>query len=586
MLVHHYLQDVLVFLATVVVFAPIFHRLKISPVLAFLVSGVIVGPHMLGLIDDVEGARRLGEFGVVFLLFAIGLELSVDRLYILRRFAFGLGAVQVVLSASIIGGAAYAVVGDWRLAFIVGCTLALSSTAVVLRLLAERREMSTGFGRASLAVLLFQDLVVVPLLVIVPLLSTPGGAMASGIGIALAKAAAALVIIVVVGRFLIRPIIRLIVGTRLKEAFVGLTLLVALGTAWATEAAGLSLALGAFLAGVVVAETEYRHQVEADIQPFHGLLLGLFFMAVGMTIDLGFALQNIGIVMGLAAALLIAKAAIAAGAARVFGLSARESIRVGFMLSQAGEFGFILIALAAQTGGIGGKAAQLLPAVIALSMAATPFMALAGHRLARMVEHKADDAVSVLTGDVESLKDHVIIAGFGRVGQTIAKMLETRQIPVIALDLDTARIKEGRDTGFQVYYGEAGLAHIMHAAGADRAKAVVVTLDHPQRALRAVTMLSREFPKVPVIVRSRDHVHCEALRSAGATITVPEILEGSLTLGRNVLHTVGVSDADADAIVAEFRRRDYASMSEVIPAGRPPREKFENGKSETPPPNT
>lgn len=584
--VHHYLQDVLVFLAAVVVFAPIFHRLKISPVLAFLVSGVIVGPHVLGLIDDVEGARRLGEFGVVFLLFAIGLELSVDRLYILRRFAFGLGAAQVVLSASIIGGAAYAVAGDWRLAFIVGSTLALSSTAVVLRLLAERREMSTGFGRASLAVLLFQDLAVVPLLVIVPLLSTPGGAMASGIGIALAKAGAALVIIVVAGRFLIRPIIRLIASTRLKEAFVGLTLLVALGTAWATEAAGLSLALGAFLAGVVVAETEYRHQVEADIQPFHGLLLGLFFMAVGMTIDLGFALRNIGIVLGLTALLLIAKAMIAAGAARVLGLSARESIRVGFMLSQAGEFGFILIALAAQTGGVGGEAVQLLPAVIALSMAATPFMALAGHRLGRMVEHKADDAVSVLAGDVESLKDHVIIAGFGRVGQTVAKMLETRQVPVIALDLDTARIKEGRDAGFQVYYGEAGLAHIMHAAGADRAKAVVVTLDHPQRALRAVSMLAHEFPKVPVIVRSRDHVHCEALRNAGATITVPEILEGSLTLGRKVLHTVGVSDADADSIVAEFRRRDYASMSEVIPAGRPPRAKFENGKSETPPANT
>ena len=582
---HHALQDVLVFLATVVVLAPVFHRLKVSPVLAFLVSGVIVGPHVLGLIDDVEGARRLGEFGVVFLLFAIGLELSIDRLYVLRRFVFGLGSAQVALSALAIGGVVYAVAGDWRFAFIAGCTLALSSTAVVLRLLAERREMSTGFGRASLAVLLFQDLAVVPLLVIVPLLSAPGAGMASAIGLALVKAVAALVLIFVVGRFLIRPFFRLIAGTHLKEAFVGLTLLVALGTAWATEAAGLSLALGAFLAGVVVAETEYRHQVEADIQPFHGLLLGLFFMAVGMTIDLGFALRNIGTVLGLTAALLIAKAGVAAGVARVFGLSARESVRIGFMLSQAGEFGFILIALAAQMGGVGGESAQLLPAVIALSMATTPFMAVAGHRLARMVEHNADDAISVLSGDVENVKEHVIVAGFGRVGQTIAKMLETRQVPVIALDLDTARIKEGRDAGFQVYYGEAGLAHIMHAAGADRAKAVVVTLDNPQRALRAVSMLSREFPNVPVIVRSRDHVHCEALRSAGATITVPEILEGSLTLGREVLHTVGVSDADADSIVAEFRRGDYASMSEVIPAGRAPREKFEDKKAETPPTN-
>ncbi len=564
-----YLRDVVIFLATVAVFAPIFHRLKISPVLAFLISGVVVGPHGLGLIGDIEGAARLGEFGVVFLLFVIGLELSVDRLYVMRVWAFGLGATQVLVTGAALDGIAYGLLGESRLAMIIGLTLALSSTAVVLRLLAERHEMSTGFGRASLAVLLFQDLAVVPLLVLIPLLGNGSDSVVKPVGLALVKAGAALVVIVLIGRFLFRPLLRVVAGTRLKEAFAAITLLAVLGTAWATELAGLSLALGAFLAGVVIAETEYRHQIEADIQPVHGLLLGLFFMSVGMTLDVPFAVRNLGLVLGLTAVLMLVKLVIAAGLGRAFGLTGREAIRTGFMLSQAGEFGFILLALAAAHAGLPQDIAQLLKVVVALTMAATPIMAILGERAARLVESQSTDAVTTLTHEIEPIRDHVIIGGFGRVGQTVAKLLTAKQIPFVALDLDTARIKEGRDAGSRVYYGESGQPHVMRAAGAALARAIVVTLDHPQRAARAVAMLRREFPNVPVIVRARDNRHRDELMRAGATTIIPEMLEGSLSLGRSVLRAVGVSDDETEAIVDDIRRADYAGLDEIIGPGAP-----------------
>jgi CPA2 family monovalent cation:H+ antiporter-2 len=399
------------------------------------------------------------------------------------------------------------------------------------------------------------------------------------IGLALLKAAAALAAIVLVGRYLFRPILRLVAGTRLKEAFAAFTLLAVLGTAWATESAGLSLALGAFLAGVVIAETEYRHQIEADIQPVHGLLLGLFFMSVGMTLDLSFAIRNLGLVLALVAALLTVKLAVATGLGLVFGQSRREAIRTGFMLSPAGEFAFILFALAVGHAGLPQDIAQLLKVVVALTMAMAPLMAAVGQRAARLVESRSDDAMTALIHETEHLKDHVIIGGFGRVGQTVAKLLATKQIPFVALDLDTARIKEGRDAGYRVYYGESVRAYVMQAAGADRARAVVVTLDHPQRAARAVTILHREFPQLPIIVRARDNEHRAELKRAGATTIIPEILEGSLSLGRTVLKTVGVPDDEADTIVEEFRRADYAELDEVIGPGdrQPAKTKEANG---------
>jgi CPA2 family monovalent cation:H+ antiporter-2 len=564
-----HLRDIVIFLATVAVFTPIFHRFRVSPVLAFLISGVVVGPHGLGLIGDIEGAARLGEFGVVFLLFVIGLELSVDRLYVLRAWAFGLGTAQVLVTGAALGGIAYGFLGSSRLALIIGLTLALSSTAVVLRLLSDRHEMSTGFGRASLAVLLFQDLAVVPLLVLIPLLGNGSDSVVKPVGLALVKAVAALVVIILIGRFLFRPLLRVVAGTRLKEAFAAITLLAVLGTAWATELAGLSLALGAFLAGVVIAETEYRHQIEADIQPVHGLLLGLFFMSVGMTLDVPFAVRNLGLVLGLTAVLMLVKLAIATGLGRAFGQTSREAIRTGFMLSQAGEFGFILLALAATHAGLPQDTAQLLKVVVALTMAATPFMAILGQRAARLVESQSADAITALTHEIGPIRDHVIIGGFGRVGQTVAKLLSAKQIPFVALDLDTARIKEGRDAGYRVYYGESGQPHVMRAAGAASARAVVVTLDHPQRAARTVAMLRREFPDVPVIVRARDNRHRDELMRAGATMIIPEMLEGSLSLGRSVLRTVGVSDDETEAIVNDFRRADYAGLDEIIGPGAP-----------------
>lgn len=560
------LREVLIFLATVAVSLPLCARLRINPVLAFLVSGVAVGPHALGLIRDVSGARALGELGVVFLLFGIGLELSVERLFVLRRHAFGLGTAQVLATAAVIGAGAYAFSGQPALSAVVGVTLALSSTAVALRVLADRHELSTSFGRAALAVLLLQDLAVVPLLVILPALGGDAGALLPAVGLALLKAALALAAIVVFGRFLLRPLIRLAAASRLKEAFAATALLVVLGTAFATEAAGLSLALGAFLAGVAVAETEFRHQIEADIQPFYGLLIGIFFTAVGMSLDLRFALERFGAVLGLAALLILAKAAIAGLLARAFGLTLREAVRTGLLLSQAGEFGFILLALAETHVGLAPETAQLLKVVVAASMATTPAMAVAGQRLAELLGTRDPDRVAPLAAEVEGLKDHVIVAGFGRVGQTVAKLLRAKNVPVIALDLDSARIREGRAAGYRVYYGEAGSPYVMRAAGAGRARAVVVTLDHAERARRAVALLAREYPALPVIVRARDNRHREQLRAAGASAIVPEVLEGSLSLGATVLRAVGIGDADTRILIDDFRRADYASLEELIPA--------------------
>ncbi len=553
------LDDALIILSAAIVFVPLFQYLKISPVLGYLAAGLAIGPQGLGLIPEPEEARLLAEFGVVFLLFAIGLELPWARLMAMRRYILGLGLAQVALTSLVIGAVALAVRQNAVTALVLGGALALSSTAAVLQHLVERGEVTAHHGRAAIGVLLFQDLAVVPLLVLLPLLAGAIDGLAQVLGFAALKAAAVLAAIAAVGRFVIRPVYRLIAGTRNPELFAAMSIFVALGTGWATEHAGMSMALGAFLAGLMLADSEYRHQIEADIQPFRGLFLGLFFMAVGMVVDLGRLAANPGIVLGLAAALLVGKAAILTALGLLLRLELALSVRVGLLLAQCGEFAFVIAGVAVFQGVLDRELAQIVILVVAVTMATTPLLALLGRRSSHWLERRNAPGVRHAEAG-ERLDGHVVIAGFGRVGRTVAELLTAQGVPYVALDLDPARVAEGRAAGLPVYYGDASRAEVISAVGGGRAQAVAVTLDKPGPAERAVKALRLGNPHVPVVVRGRDLADLSRLEEAGATAVVPEALEGSLRLGETVLRLTGAPDEAVRETLDRFRDDDYARL--------------------------
>ncbi len=553
------LNDALIILAAAILFVPLFQRMKVSPVLGYLAAGLAIGPHGLGLIAEIGGARLLAEFGVIFLLFAIGLELPVARLMAMRRYILGLGLTQVAVTSLVIGLIALAFSQGAVAALVLGGALALSSTAAVLQHLVERGEVTARYGRAAIGVLLFQDLAVIPLLVLLPLLAGAEEGLVQVLGFAALKAAGVLVAIVVIGRFVIRPVYRLIAGTRNPELFAATSIFVALGTGWATEHAGMSMALGAFLAGLMLADSEYRHQIEADIQPFRGLFLGLFFMAVGMAVDLGRLASNPGIVLGLAAALLVGKAAILTGLGLLLRLELALAVRVGLLLAQCGEFAFVIGGFAVFQGVLDQDVAQIVFLVVAVTMATTPLLAVLGRRWSRMLERRtAHGAHHAESGG--PLDGHVVIAGFGRVGRTVAELLTAQGVSYVALDQDPARVAEGRADGLPVYYGDASRAEVMSAVGGGRARVVAVTLDKPGPAERAVEALRHGYPKVPVVARGRDMADLSRLEEAGATEVVPEALEGSLRLGATVLRLAGAADDDIQETLNRFREDDYARL--------------------------
>ncbi|WP_109117213.1 monovalent cation:proton antiporter-2 (CPA2) family protein [Azospirillum sp. TSO22-1] len=565
------LADVLVILLSAVLVVPLFERLKASPVLGYLAAGMLIGPHGLAIIGDPDGAAMLAHFGVVFLLFAIGLELSLERLRVMRTWVFGLGTLQVAATTAVGWLGAKALGLSNAAALVAAGGLALSSTAIVMQILKERDELGAKHGRVAFAVLLMQDLAVVPLLTLVPLLGSYQSDVAWALGLAAVKAVAALVGIVVVGQVVLRPVLRMVAAARSPELFTGVTLLIVLGVGWLTDLAGLSMALGAFLAGLVIAETEYCHQVEADIEPFRGVLLALFFMTVGMTVDLGLVAKAFPVVLVLAVALVAGKALLLGGLARLFGISAATAVQVGLTLSQGGEFAFVLYDLARGHGVLAPEEAQLMLAVIALSMAATPFLMAAGRRLAGRLAQPPSEALRQMAGATGELRGHVLIAGFGRVGQTLARVLEANEVPWVAVDLEPRRVGEGRARGLPVYFGDACRPDVLAAAGAGHARAAVVTLDHPALAERAVRALRGGNPAMTIVVRGHDGGHADALERAGATFVVPEAVEASLELGGTVLRGLGQDAYDVERVLHRFREDAYASLGNLIPAKPPPR---------------
>ena len=559
------LRDVLVILLAAVVVVSVFRRLRASAVLGYLVAGALIGPHSLGLIRDVGATAILGQFGVVFLLFSIGLELSIERLVALRRYVFGLGATQVVVTTLIFWAVLRALGLDGGAALIVGSGLALSSTAVVLQILVERRELGTPHGRVAFAVLLLQDLAVVPLLTLVPLLARREASVLTALGGAFLKAAAALIVIVALGRLALRPMLRLVARDGTPELFTGIVLLVVLGVGWLTEQAGLSMALGAFLAGLLMAETEYRPQVEGDIQPFRGLLLALFFMTVGMGLNLELLQEQWLVLMGLLVALVLVKATILLLLSRAFGLSLAVAAAIALMLAQGGEFGFVLFSLAQQAGAISTHTAHVAVLVVGLSMAVTPLLLSSSREVLRRLERPSDQAHDALGADTREMNEHVVIAGFGRVGQTVGLLLDSRFIRYIALDLNAELVAGARRRGLPVFYGDASRVDVLKAAGIERAQMAVSTLDDPELASRAVHVLRRLRTSMPILARAHDVAECERLVRAGATAAVPEIVEGSLQLGGVLLRQLGESPERVNQLLEQFRQETYARLAEITP---------------------
>ena len=529
---------------------------KLPPMLGYLVVGVVIGPNAMGLASDSAGVTYLAEFGIVFLMFVIGLEFNLPKLQSMRELVFGLGLSQVVLTvlAALAGNAllawAFALAGrsalglGWQGAIALGSALAMSSTAIVVKLMSDRLELESEHGRRVMAVLLFQDLAVVPLLVLIPALGTPAAELLRELAVAGVKAIVLLTVLLVGGRAVMRWWLTLVVRRKSEELFVLNLLLVTLGLAWLTEHAGLSLALGAFVAGMLIAETEFKHQVETDIRPFHDVLLGLFFITVGMRLDTTAVFAQAPLVLALTVLPVLFKFALVTALARLFGAAPGTAIRTGLYLAQAGEFGFVLLGLATERQLVPVSLQSPVLASMVLSMLATPFVFMFSNRI--VMRLSANDwllqsvAMTTIAKRSINAERHIIICGFGRSGQNLARLLEHEHIAYIALDLDPDRVRQAAAAGQSVVFGDAARLQSLMAAGLARASAVVVSYHDTPSALKILHVAKTHAPTVPVIVRTIDDADMERLRAAGATEVVPEAIEGSLMLASHALALVGV----------------------------------------------
>lgn len=566
-----YLREALILLAAAGIAVPLLNRVKVNPVLGYLLIGGLIGPFGLGLlaadfpfmakavISDIEGVRGLAEIGVVFLMFMIGLELSLERLWSDRALVFGMGSLQIVVSAGVITWIMTALGVELTTALVVGAALSLSSTAIVMQLLIQGQRQSSPVGKTGFSILLMQDLAVVPILFMVGVLAAPGsGGLAAGLAGALAKAALAIVLIYVAGRLLLRPVLRQVAQARSPEMFTAAVLLAVIGVSTLTASFGLSMALGAFLAGLLLAETEYKHQIEVDIEPFKGLMLGLFFMSVGMEIDWRIVLKDPLIILSAVAALWLLKGTVIFILARAFGRPRHVAAEAGVLLGQGGEFAFVILGVATGLGVVAGGLEQQILIVTGISMLLTPVVAQLGTRVGALLEGNGAEGAVDDGGRFTECDGHIVIAGFGRVGQTLARSLEAEGLSFVALDADAAMIAALRDRDFPVFYGDASRSEILAKAGIDRALAVVVTMNDPAAASRIVREIHQRWPSISIHARARDADHARRLREFGATYSTPETVEASLQLAANVLLDVGVHPDATRRRITEQRALEAA----------------------------
>ncbi len=550
------LSEVSILLLAAVIAVPLFKRLRLGAVLGYLAAGAALGPHGFGAIDDPESIVQVSRFGVVLLLFVIGLELKPQRLWVMRRRVFGLGGAQVLVTGAALAGVALVLGLAPETAGIAGFALALSSTAFVLPLLAERDEINAPHGRASFAVLLFQDLAVIPALALIPLLAgpvgEPGAMFAAG-----AKAVAVLAAVLIGGRFLLRPVFRLVAEAKIPEIFVAAALLVVVGTAALMEFVGLSMTLGAFLAGVLLADSEYRHELQADIDPFKGLLLGLFFMAVGMSTDFHLLATRPLAIAAVVAGLMAIKAVVMFAIGLAARLGAEAARRTAVALCQGGEFAFVLFGVASGIGLMDRETADLLVVAVTVSMVATP-AALAVYD--RVVAPLFAPSETRPFDDIDERGNPVIIAGFGRFGQIVGRVLRGRGIPFTAIEISAAQVDFVARFGNKVYYGDASRLDLLRAAEAEKAKAFVLAIDDPEASIRTAETVRRHFPELPIFARARNRQHAFRLMDLGVTLLVRETLYSSLYLTEHILQSLGFSKEDAAQTVARFREHDEATL--------------------------
>jgi len=563
------LELILLYLLAAVLGVTLFRWLKLPPMLGYLAVGVVIGPHALALSNNAEDVRHLGEFGVVFLMFVIGLEFNLPKLRSMRRHVFGLGLLQVVLTIVLVtlGSLFLASMApalwqmNWQTALALSGAIAMSSTAIVVKLLSERLEMESEHGKRIMGVLLFQDLAVVPLLVLIPALGAPADTLLTALAIAALKATLLVGLLLTGGQRVMRWWLTIVARRKSEELFVLNLLLVTLALAWVTELAGLSLALGAFIAGMLISETEFKHQVETDIRPFHDVLLGLFFISIGMMLDWQIVLERWPLVLLLATLPVLFKLVMITALARMLGATSGTSLRTGLYLAQAGEFGFVLLSLANESRLVPPDLLNPILAGMVLSMLATPFIILYSNTIVmKLVSsewlQQSLQMTSIARKSINANK-HVIICGYGRCGQNLGHILEQEGIQYMALDLDPDRVQQAASAGDSVVFGDAVRLQSLMAAGLARASAVVVTYLDTASALKVLGNVRAHAPTVPVIVRTVDDHDLEKLQAAGATEVVPEAIEGSLMLASHALALVGVPMRRVIRVVQDQRDARY-----------------------------
>ncbi|MGT2459189.1 glutathione-regulated potassium-efflux system protein KefC [Cupriavidus basilensis] len=565
---HDFLVALVVFLIAAVVAVPVARRFGLGAVLGYLLAGVAIGPWALRLVTNVESILHFSEFGVVLMMFVIGLELEPKKLWALRRVIFGYGGAQMAACALLVGGVAALVGAPWQVALVAGLGLALSSTAIAFATLTERNLFGTPAGAASFGILLFQDIAAIPMIALLPLLAA-GGAEAGVAGtsgaagwLGAAKAVGVIGTVVVGGRYLVRPALRFIARTDMREMFTAFALLLVVGIALMMDAVGLSMALGTFLAGVLLADSEYRHALEADLEPFKGLLLGLFFMAVGMSIDFGVLMQAPGQVAALVVGFVLLKTVVLALLAPRFGIARGQWLLFALLISQGGEFAFVVFGVAGGAGLLPARTEALLVLVVALSMVATPLLLLAYDRLVapRLVRlaRRPDDVIA-------PQDNPVLIAGFGRFGQIIGRLLYAQGIGVTVLDHDPDQIEFLRQYDFKVFYGDATRMDLLESAGAERARILVVAIDGMEDSLALIDSVRARFPHLEIYARARHVSHVYQLKDRGVNLFERELFEGSLMLGRRVLEGLGYDPTHARSLALRFRRHNIAAIDRFYP---------------------
>ncbi len=553
------LQEAIIYLVAAIIAVPISKRLGFGSVLGYLAAGIIIGPFGLRFIRDPEHILHFAELGVVFLLFIIGLELQPSRLWVLRRMVFGLGSAQVVLSAIVIGLLAWTYGFTPTAAAVSGLILALSSTALVLQLLAEKKQLTTVHGRAAFSILLFQDLAVIPLIALLPLI----GSGTSGesqfdplmVGISLASIAG----LIIGGHFLLRPLLRIVAHSKLPELFTATALLVVIGAALFMQFAGMSMVLGAFIAGMLLADSEYRHELEADLAPFKGLLLGLFFIAVGMSVNIGLLLEEPKTILLFVVGLMAAKAIVLYPLAKAFGLcNTKGALSLAAVLSQGGEFAFVLFAVVAREQIIDTTQIDRLILAVAISMLLTPVVYLIIEYVTGRMGEKDDAEYD----EMEDVGNAVIIAGFGRIGQIIGRLLRIKGQSFTALEIDSSQVDVIRRYGSKVYFGDAGRLDLLRAAGADRAKLLVLAIDDVEASIKTIETVIRHFPHLNIVARARNRRHAHKLMDLGITHIFRETLLSSLAMSERVLEMLGFDQEEVRRVIDTFAERDKRLLDE------------------------